>query len=458
MNKKFIVTVSAVALLTLATVFASGEKESVNSTLTIEDAKRNPGGELVITPQEIGYKNAEIELTWQPCPPHSMSSTQIPRQEDIKAKAEAFVKKYPNVKIIPVGTTTSVNDSMTKLQVTVVQGDAPDLCAIDSFIMPQFAEYAQPITKYVEAAGISKDDFFPYIQKETINSDGDIIALWYTTDVRGLFYRKDLIQTPPKTMDELYTVAQDMSDKGLTGLIYCGGRDEATTNNTWGLLWSQGAKIANEDGTIAFEDGKGKDAMLKYLTFFADTINKGITPITVLDYKNEPAMYGDVQSDKVAMFIGGNFAMKGLRENMGEENFNNKWGFAAIPTLEKGLTPTSSAGGWTNVVFTKDPLKQQLAAELAIMMYSSDEAMESWCEVGGYLPTRKSAYEKFEYLKADPLSPICLELLNEASTRPPVESYSQISAETQVAIGNILTGSATPQKALESLISDLKEY
>jgi multiple sugar transport system substrate-binding protein len=150
--------------------------------------------------------------------------------------------------------------------------------------------------------------------------------------------------------------------------------------------------------------------------------------------------------------------MKALRENMGEDNFNAKWGFAAIPTFEANQTPTSSAGGWTNVVFTEDPLKQQLAAELAIMMYSSDAAMESWCEVGGYLPTRKSAYNQYEYLQTDPLSPICLELLNQASTRPSVENYTNISTETQVAIGNILTGSSTPEEALESLINNLKEY
>jgi multiple sugar transport system substrate-binding protein len=347
---------------------------------------------------------------------------------------------------------------MTKLQVTVVQGGAPDLCAIDSFMMPQFMDYVQPITKYVEEAGIDVDDFFPYIQETVINDDGELVALWYTTDVRGLFYRKDLIPTPPKTMDELYSVAEDMKAKGLTGLIYCGGRDEATTNNSWGLLWSQDANLVKEDGTIAFESGSDYDAMLNYLTFFHDTIDKGITPKTVLDYKNEPAMYGDVQADKVAMFIGGNFAMKALRENMGEDNFNSKWGFAAIPTFEAGQTPTSSAGGWTNVVFTKDPVKQQLAAELAIMMYSSDEAMESWCEVGGYLPTRKSSYDSFEYLKADPLSPICLELLNEASTRPSVENYTSISTETQVAIGNIITGSSTPEEALADLINNLKEY
>lgn len=456
MNKKLIVALGAVAL-SVASIFANGGKETQTS-FTIEDAKKNPGGELVITPQEIGYKNAEIELTWQPCPPHSMSSTQVARQDDIKAKAEAFVKKYPNVRIIPVGTTSSVNDSMTKLQVTVVQGGAPDLCAIDSFMMPQFMDYVQPITKYVEEAGIDVDDFFPYIQETVINDDGELVALWYTTDVRGLFYRKDLIPTPPKTMEELYSVAEDMKAKGLTGLIYCGGRDEATTNNSWGLLWSQDAKLVKEDGTIAFESGSDYDAMLNYLTFFHDTIDKGITPKTVLDYKNEPAMYGDVQADKVAMFIGGNFAMKALRENMGEDNFNSKWGFAAIPTFEAGQTPTSSAGGWTNVVFTKDPVKQQLAAELAIMMYSSDEAMESWCEVGGYLPTRKSSYDSFEYLKADPLSPICLELLNEASTRPSVENYTSISTETQVAIGNIITGSSTPEEALADLINNLKEY
>jgi multiple sugar transport system substrate-binding protein len=456
MNSKKALVLFSTALLACSIAFAGGGKEA-QSTFTMEDTKKQPSGELIVTPQLIGYENAEIELTWQPCPPHSMVSTQPARVEDIYAKATAWVKDHPNVRIVPVGTSSSVNDNMTKLRVTVAEGGAPDLSAVDSFMMPLFKEYAQPIGDVANAAGIYAEDFFPYIRNTVMDGD-KMLALWYTTDVRGLYYRKDLIATPPTNVDELISVAKDMTNQGLTGLIYCGGRDEATVNNLWGLYWSQGAKLVNEDGSMAFDKGADKEAMLKFLTFFKRTIDEGVTPKTVIDYKNEPAMYGDVKAGKVAMFIGGNWAINQLRDLLGADEFNSKWGFAALPTMEKGQQSTSSAGGWTNVVFAKDDLKRTLAAELAIALYSSDVAQESWTRIGGYLPTRMSQYKSFDYLAQDPYSAICLDLLDNASTRPAVELYNVISTETQVAIGQVITGSATPEKALESLIQNVKNY
>jgi ABC-type glycerol-3-phosphate transport system substrate-binding protein len=69
-----------------------------------------------------------------------------------------------------------------------------------------------------------------------------------------------------------------------------------------------------------------------------------------------------------------------------------------------------------------------------------------------------SQYKSFDYLAKDPYSAICLDLLDNASTRPAVELYNVISTETQVAIGQVITGSSTPEKALESLIQNVKNY
>ncbi len=457
---KKISTILLITIIGLSTslLFAGGEKEEKGS-FTMEDVSKQPSGELIVTPQLIGYEDAQIELTWQPCPPHSMLSTQQARVDDIYSKATAWVKNHPNVKIVPVGTTSNVSDNMTKLRVTVTEGGAPDLCAVDSFMMPLFKQYAQPLNEYIEDANINSDDFFPYIQNTVMDGD-DLLALWYTTDVRGLYYRKDLIDTPPTNVNEMISIAKDVqnSNPNMTGLVYCGGRDEASVNNLWGLYWSQGASLVDENGDIAFDEGSNKDAMLKFLQFFERTIDEGVTKTNVINYKKESDMYGDVQAGSVAMFIGGNWAINQLRDLITIDEFNSKWGFAPLPTMNENEESTSSAGGWTNIVFTKDPLKKELAASLAIALYSSDEAQESWTRVGGYLPTRKSQYDKFEYIKADPYLQDTLVMLNQASTRPAVELYSIISSETQVAIGEIITGSKTPEEALKSLINNVKNY
>ena len=438
-----------VLALAAGIVFAGGKvdaKAGSGGQVDMSVTQKMPSGRLVVSPQLVGYENAEIELTWQPVPAHSMSDPSPARSSDLLKKAEAWVKKYPNVKIIPVGTTSNINDNMTKLRVTVVEGGAPDLSAVDSFMMPLFKEHARPIEDIAAEYNIKADDFFPYIRSQ-ITEGNHIKALWYTTDIRGLFYRKDIISKPPATVDELIAAAQDAKTKGFgTGLLYLGRRNEGTVNNLWGLYWSQGAKLTDSQGNLAFDKGSDREAMLNLLNFIKKTIDLGITPKTIIDYGADIDMYGDVAAGKTAMFIAPNQAIAQCREIMGKEAFDSKWEFAPLPVFKSGQKSTSSAGGWTNMVF----------ADLAINLFSSDAASESWTFAGGYLPTRQSNFENFSYIKTDPYLVKCQQLLSAASTRPAVEIYNMISMEIQVAIGNIIAGSMTPEQALDTAIKNIK--
>jgi multiple sugar transport system substrate-binding protein len=456
--RKFVVLFGLLCMA--AAVFGKGQgdgKAVAGGTVDMSITQKVPSGKLVVTPQLIGYENAEIELTWQPVPAHSMADPSTARYRDLAKKAEAWVRKYPNVKIIPVGTTQNINDSLTKLRVTVVEGGAPDLSAVDSFMMPLFKEYAQPIEDIVSEYGIKTEDFFPYIQRQ-VTDDNHLKALWYTTDVRGLFYRKDLISKPPVTVDELITTGQQMAARGITGLLYLGRRNEGTVNNLWGLYWCQDAKLVDSKGNLAFDQGADRIAMLNLFNFIKRTIDSGITPKTIIDYGSDIDMYGEVAAGNVAMFIAPNQAIAQIREIMGAETFNSKWEFAPMPVMSAGQKSTSSAGGWTNMVFAKDELHRRLAADLAVNLYSSDEASESWTLAGGYLPTRQSNFESFAYIKSDPFLAKCKDFLGAASTRPAVELYNVISMEIQVAIGNIITGSASPEQALDGAVRNIKSY
>ena len=52
------------------------------------------------------------------------------------------------------------------------------------------------------------DDFLPYVEEGIKDSSGHVKALWFTTDVRVLYYRKDLISKPPKTWAELFELGK----------------------------------------------------------------------------------------------------------------------------------------------------------------------------------------------------------------------------------------------------------
>ena len=75
--------------------------------------------------------------------------------------------------------------------------------------------------------------------------DGKLKALWVNTDVRVLYYRKDLVANPPKTWDDLIAQAAELSKRGLTGYLYPGGRGEGAVMEHLPMFWSQGGELVD---------------------------------------------------------------------------------------------------------------------------------------------------------------------------------------------------------------------
>ncbi|QTQ15916.1 extracellular solute-binding protein [Treponema parvum] len=453
---KKITKIAVALLITGTTLFAAGSKETASSKpADMSVVYKQPKGNFVLGTQMIGYEDAEIELTWQPNPSQSLNSTMKGRVDDLTVKLEKWAKAHPNVKIIPIGTTSNINDNMTKLRVTVVEGGAPDLVSVDSFMMPLFLDYAQDISDVAQEKNFNYNDYFPYIKNQVMEGN-KLKALWYTTDVRALFYRKDLIKDPPKTVDELIAVGKQMKDQGKVGFIYVGGRGEGSVNNLWGLFWCQKAVLTDKDGKLALAREPNKTALINLYSFVQKTISEGITPKTIINYGRDSNMFGDIAAGNIAMFLSNTSAIGNLREIMGAEKFNRLWGMAPTPVMHAGETSTSSAGGWTNMVFAKDDLKRRLAADLAIELFSSDSAAESWLKLESAVPTVSSQFSTFSFIKEDPYFVKIADYLQTASTRPAVEIYSAISTEAQVALGSVITGESTPEKAVETIIKNVK--
>jgi len=444
-----------VLLLVAVSLFAQGSAEAQTASKALDPYKQ-PSGKFVCTPQMIGYEDAEIELTWQPNPSQSMSSSIPSRVEVITKHVKEWVEKHPNVKVIPVGTTSNINDNMAKLQISVVEGGAPDLVAVDSFVMPQFLEYAQDITDAVKKAGVDPEGFFPYVKDQAI-VNGQLKALWYTTDVRALFYRKDLLSKDPVTVDDVIEAGKAMKGKVDMPLIYVGGRGEGSVNNLWGLYWCQGAKLTNPDGTMAIDKDPGKSALTNLYKFVKRTIDEGITPTTIINYPRDAAMAGDIAAGKVGMFMSNTSSINNIRLIIGKEKFDETWAMCPLPVMEAGQKSTCSAGGWTMMVFAKDPLKKELAADLGCALFITDDAAYEYLGSEGSLPTQAHQFEKFDYITSDPLFVKQIEYLDSASTRPGKDAiYSVISTEAQVGLGNVITGSATPEQAVETVIKNVK--
>ena len=139
--------------------------------------------------------------------------------------------------------------------------------------------------------------------------DGHIYAWWWSTDLRVLYRRTDLVPKAPRTWDELIRFAQaaKKQDPKVDGYLFNGGRWEATTFDNLGYFWMQGGKLLGDKGEPVFAQGANRAAMLNVFKLVKRTIDSGVTPSRVTTFNTYDEMATAAQGGSVAMFLGGSF-------------------------------------------------------------------------------------------------------------------------------------------------------
>lgn len=437
-------------LMTVSMAACQSTQETSSSGSAPAESQSAAGDvEITVSPQMVVNPNGSIELTWQPNSSHSLASTAQGRVDYLTDRITQWCQAHPDVKITIVAPSGNNQENAAKMLMQADQGRAPDFAAIDSFMLPQFYEYLQPIDAEMEKLGLKVEDWFPFAQKG-MKPEDETLALWYTTDVRTLYYRKDLISEDevPATWDELIALGEKLTAEGKVAYIYPAGRNEAVVTNHLPFLWSQGYDLVNEAGEPAFGEGEARQAMINWFDFFKRTIDTGVTPARVINFAKDADMISEMASGQVAMALGSNSLVAQMEEILGKEAFESMWGTAPIPLMEAGEEVTT-AGGYVTGFFTTDPEKLALAVDFINYIYVGDEGMTQWCMNSGYLPARQNIYDLDPYFSEDPYMISFRNSLQHARTRPAADCYAAISEELQVQIGKVVSGESTPEQAVD---------
>lgn len=397
-----------------------------------------------------GGGSDDIDIKWQSAPNYSLQATSTDTVDYNQSVLDDFTEET-GFAVTPDVQSADVPPAMAKLLQQAAAGNAPDLAMVDGYLFPLFAEYAAPLDEQIEAAGISTDSWLAPFQGPL--SDG-AKGLQFTTDVRIMYYRKDLIPTPPTTWDEVISVGEDLAAEGMTFQYAAGRGEDAVITTMWPALYAAGGTIFEEDGSLGFADGDGYDAMLGMLEFIKETVDSGITPSAVSTYLDGEGVVPDLLAGKVGMFYGGNWQV-GYLEQLAEEAgmpVDEMWGIAPLPN-EAGDNFKTSSGGWTYAVFAKDPERIDAAAKLLIDGWVSDEGMTAWSNATGYLPTRSTVYENPDYV-GNAFSDDFKTALDEyAVPRPANEEYPDVSTAVQIAMSSVASGQTSPKEALDKVIA-----
>lgn len=104
-----------------------------------------------------------------------------------------------------------------------------------------------------------------------------MIPMW--TESQILYYRTDLIKTPPTTWEELRATAKAVTDpsKGIYGLGMGFGKGNSDAEwLTRAMLWANGASLVDKDGKAAINSPEAKEVAQYIYDMF--TVDKSIPP------------------------------------------------------------------------------------------------------------------------------------------------------------------------------------
>ena len=409
-------------------------------------AGRGLAADELVTPIRIGREDAPLVLSmWA-----QQEYSHLAARQDMAAKFHQIFSEWaaarPDVRI-DISVMPALELHKAKLMMAAANGRLPDIASIDSFWVPLFmaGKHIQPLDPFWPKE--DRDDFLPFTIDTLSDTAGHVYGMWHGTDCRVLYYRKDLVPTPPKTWDELIAVASRIAkEKKISGYVFNAGRWEGAVFDHLPMFWGQGGELVDEAGAPIFGLPPHREKMVRVLQFMRDTVTKGASPSSVLANNDYQQLSSAAIAGDTAMFLGGSWQLRDLEPSLSKEQFA-LWDVAPIPQREAGVVSTG-AGGWIWVSFAKDPAKQKASAEL-IQFIEQSKNVGVISQLAHQLPARASVYQQFPYFREDPFHARFGEWLAQARARPAVLIYPTISEQLQLAIGYAVSGDKTPEAAVD---------
>ncbi len=405
--------------------------------------------EDLVAPDRIGRVDAPKSFSFRVLTVHSNNNAQPKFAAGMATLYERYARNHPDWRVSIQLMSLQIPQEHARLLEQARSGTAPDCSALDSFEVPLFirAGVLKPIDQYFSRDEI--DDLFPFIRPIISDASGHIYAWWWTTDLRLLYRNTALVPDPPRTWQETKqaALAARRAASGLEGLLFNGGRNETTMVDFLPQFWAQGGKLVDEKGVAIFGREPNRTYLLNAISFYRDLIASGASPARVASISNYDDLTAAAIAGSAAMMVNGDWAMSQMQAAMKPEAFE-KWAISMLPGPTADLRSTAS-GGWTFVSFSKDPEKVKACMDLVREVY-----MGPATEVLRRLPTRQSEFDSLPLYRSGFYLQI-KQYLKLGQARPGLPIYTEISNRLQIAISEALSGTRTPEAAVDEAVDQV---
>lgn len=364
----------------------------------------------------------------------------------IKKSIEEFEAENPNIKVDFEQLSGNSDDVKKSLSISLAAGDSqPDVFAADIIWVPQFAAAGWLLDVTDEMSKV-KDNYLA----------GPLLTCQYTnkyyafpnyTDVGLLYYRKDLIDTPPKTWNDVVKLSKEHIGKdGIEyGYLYQAFQGEPVVCNALEFIKQNGGEDL-KDGKFVIDSKNSVDA----LKFMRSLIDSGISPEGVLAHK--PQDSGPIFESGKALFLR-SWTFEYANAQADASKVKSKVGVAVLPVGPDGKASSGTLGGWNLGINSKTEHKEE-AIKFAKFM-SGEKAQKNSTTIAATFPTLKATYDDEDVKKSLPHLETLKVALDEAKPRPQVSDYSAISTIMQGYLHKALTKDEPYEQALNELQNDL---
>ena len=367
------------------------------------------------------------------------------------------------------GTTVEISylsyDEIYDKLVTSMASSAPpyDVFLVDDPWVAQFAAAGWLLDVSDRVPSEVRDGLFEAAWDIT-EVDNTTYGMPWMIDQEMFFYNTELLEqggydAPPTTWEEMEEMGQAMKEAGLVEypIIWSWQQAESLITDFVVLLYGNGGQLFDENNQPVFNDERG----VEVLTWMVDSIESGISnPSSIVS--NEEAVRSVFSQGGAAFAINWPYMYELSQFNEEESQVTGKVGMSLMPVFAKGANEGIAS------VTIDGSMGFAIAAQ-------SEHPDEAWAYLehltsrpvqlsySAHLPPMwKDLYEEPDVqalLEQSPANEVLVPQFSEqfqySVVRPKLTNYTEASTALQLALQEALSGSKSPQEALDDAAAEI---
>lgn len=332
-------------------------------------------------------------------------------------------------------------EAMSDLAISsLILGDPPyDALLIDVTWLPKYAAagWLEPL----DHAFSSEDEATLVRGAREGNRYDDQLYRWpFNADVGLLYWRTDLMDSPPQTPAELLSISRQLIRENAvkTGFVWQGRQYEGLSCDALEIMRGFGGRWLASDGQPALTSA----AVSRAVNWMEELIRSGASPRAVTNYAETESLQAFKAGD-AALMRNWPYAWAELQQP--DSAVRGRIGITTM-VAEPGQTPVATLGSW-GLSMLKGARHPQATLE-AIRYLTNTDAQKQRFIAQGYTPTIDALYSDPELLAMAPHLPQLAAALDLAVPRPPTPLYAQISDVLQRQLSGVLTGDQSSDEGM----------